>query len=70
MKTTIHVSPGGALLLARLLRPQVQQLTELLDAQVAHNDVGDDSWSHTADQLADATEALIACENACMEAGT
>lgn len=69
MKTTIEISASGALLLARLLRPRVEQLTDLLDAQVRCNAPGDESWADTADQLADAADALNACENACLEAG-
>lgn len=70
MQITITTNPEGVLLLARLLRPEVERLTDLLDAQVAANEPGDDSWAQTADMLAAATDALVAAENACMEAGT
>jgi len=69
MKTTITVSSEAALLLARLLRPRVQQLTELLDAEVRLLEPGNDHWCDTANELATATEALKACQNACLEAG-
>lgn len=65
----VPVSPKGALLMARLLRPRVQQLTELLEAQVQSLEPGNDQWCDTADQLETATEALNACQNACLEAG-
>lgn len=67
--TNIAVSPAGALLLARLLRPRVQQLADLLEAQVEALEPGSDQWCTTADELATASETLNACENACLEAG-
>lgn len=69
MQTTIAVSSEGALLLARLLRPRVEQLVEQLEAQVRELEEGNTAWAITADELTVAREALTACQNACLEAG-
>lgn len=64
MNTTISTTTQGAQLLARLLRPRVQQLTDLLDAQVQALEPGNDQWAETAEQLTTARQALNACQNA------
>lgn len=46
-------------LLLQLLRPRVQTLADLLDAQVATLPPGDDSWTDTAERLAVARGALV-----------
>lgn len=47
-----------AALLAALLRPRVQLLSELLAAQVQHLPPGDDAWADTEQQLQIASGAL------------
>lgn len=69
MKISVLLGANEALLLARLLRPRVTMLTDLLDAQVRHLPQGDASWAFTADELATAQTALQTMENAAREAG-
>lgn len=54
----MSITPIEAALLAQLLRPRVQLLTELLAAQVQALPPGDDSWADTEDQLELAAAAL------------
>lgn len=69
MHVSVLISADEALMLARLLRPRVTTLTDLLETQVQLLPPGDDSWGHTADELAIAQTALLTMENVCREAG-
>lgn len=67
MQTAITITTEGARLVAQLLRPRVQQLSELLEAQVQALEPGNDQWADTAEQLMAARQVLNACQNACRE---
>jgi|LakMenEpi03Aug12_release.lakeMendotaPanAssembly.Ray.scaffolds.fasta_scaffold1669030_2 hypothetical protein len=54
----MSITPIEAALLAQLLRPRVQLLTDLLAAQVQALPPGDDSWADTEIQLEVAAAAL------------
>ena len=47
----LMLGPAQRAMLAKLLRPRVQLLTELLAAQVQSLPPGDASWAATADEL-------------------
>lgn len=60
---TINLNAEQIELLARMLRPHVASLTDMLIRQVRELPAGDDRWGATADALAVAHGALLALES-------
>lgn len=62
MTQPLILGPAERALLAQLLRPRVQLLTDLLAAQVQSLPPGDASWAATADELERARATLAEVE--------
>lgn len=60
----LSISADEAALIAELLKPRTNLLTELLELQVQHCPQGCADWADTADALAVANAALIKVRNA------
>ena len=60
----LSISAEEAVLIAALLRPRADLLTELLEVQVQHSPPGCSDWTDTADALAVANGALVKVRNA------